>query len=220
KCPSGSHEAVRCPGGSYQDETGQGDCKTCPEGFFCDSTQAPVVLFNDTICPQGYYCPNGTSYATEFPCPAGTYSNLEGLQAVSECSLCPGGYYCDGQAQTNYSTVCTAGFYCRQGATSGTPNQGEDADECPAGHYCPVQTSEPQKCPLGTFSSAKRLTDIAQCLNCTAGSYCGEMNLTAPSGPCQAGFYCPESSSLPTQVHCPAGHFCNASSSVPTPCPK
>lgn len=52
-CPSGSHTPVRCNSGTYQDETGQGSCKTCPAGYFCDNTLNPVVLFNSSICPQG-----------------------------------------------------------------------------------------------------------------------------------------------------------------------
>ena len=56
----------------------QWTCKTCPAGFYCDST-----LQNDTFCshgvqnpqpcPTGHYCQNGTKYATEFGCPNGTY---------------------------------------------------------------------------------------------------------------------------------------------------
>lgn len=60
-------------------------------------------------------------------------------------------------------------YYCRQGAKSGTPNQGADADECPAGYFCPVQTTEPQKCPQGTYSNATKLTAVTECTNCTAG---------------------------------------------------
>jgi hypothetical protein len=52
---------------------------------------------------------------------------------------------------------------------SGTPTQGPDADECPAGFYCPAQSSEPQKCPHGTYSISVRLTAEDQCLNCTPG---------------------------------------------------
>ena len=52
-CPSGSHEEIRCLSGTYQDETGQGSCKTCPVGYFCDNTYAPVVLFNSSVCPLG-----------------------------------------------------------------------------------------------------------------------------------------------------------------------
>ena len=52
---TGAWQPVRCNSGTYQDQTGQGTCKTCPAGFFCDNTLAPVVLFNSTICPVGRY---------------------------------------------------------------------------------------------------------------------------------------------------------------------
>ena len=52
-CPTGSHEELRCDSGTYQDETAQDTCKTCPAGFFCDNTLSPVVLYNDTLCPEG-----------------------------------------------------------------------------------------------------------------------------------------------------------------------
>jgi hypothetical protein len=60
-------------------------------------------------------------------------------------------------------------YYCRQGAKTGTPTQDNDANECPAGHYCPTQTSEPNKCPKGTYSNTTKLTAESECTNCTAG---------------------------------------------------
>lgn len=33
-CPGGTSGAVQCSPGSYQDETGQGDCKPCPTYSF------------------------------------------------------------------------------------------------------------------------------------------------------------------------------------------
>ncbi|XP_062606170.1 multiple epidermal growth factor-like domains protein 6, partial [Saccostrea cucullata] len=219
-CPQGSHTPTRCSSGTYQDQTGQGSCVTCPAGFFCDNTMAPVVLYNSSYCPIGYYCPAGTRYSSQYPCPSGTFGNVTGMQAVGDCIQCPGGYYCDMTAQTTFTQICQAGYYCRQGAKSGTPSQGTDADECPAGYYCPVQTTDPQKCPQGTYSNATKLTAVTECTNCTAGMYCGSTNLVEPSGTCWAGYYCPESSTSPTQVDCPVGAYClNASSSF-TLCPK
>lgn len=61
-------------------------------------------------------------------------------------------------------------YFCKQGAITGTPNQGPDADECPAGHYCPIQTAEPIKCPQGTYSNATKLKAESECSNCTAGN--------------------------------------------------
>jgi hypothetical protein len=43
-----------------------------------------VILDNSTtVCPMGHFCPDGTRYANEFPCPIGTFSNLTGR----ECSI-------------------------------------------------------------------------------------------------------------------------------------
>ena len=70
-------------------------------------------------------------------------------------------------------------FYCRQNASSATPNQGQDADTCPSGHYCPTGTAEPEKCPPGTFSSATGLSSVDQCLNCTQGQCCVTISLVS-----------------------------------------
>ena len=51
-CPEGSDAPIRCASGTYQDETGQASCKGCPQGYFCDNTIQPVVLYNDSFCPQ------------------------------------------------------------------------------------------------------------------------------------------------------------------------
>ena len=37
-CPEGSHEEIHCPSGTYQDETGQGQCKECPSGWLLVTT--------------------------------------------------------------------------------------------------------------------------------------------------------------------------------------
>ena len=63
-------------------------------------------------------------------------------------------------------------FYCREYASSGTPDQGDQADECPTGHFCPTGSAEPEKCPAGTFNNVTRLTELSQCLNCTPGKTC------------------------------------------------
>ena len=52
-CPQGSPEAIRCASGSYQDQEAQGGCKTCPPGFYCDNRLEPVVLYQNSTCPEG-----------------------------------------------------------------------------------------------------------------------------------------------------------------------
>ena len=54
------------------------NCKWCSEGFYCNATYGPVTWYGSYICPEGYYCPNGTEYAEQYPCPRGTYNNRTG----------------------------------------------------------------------------------------------------------------------------------------------
>ena len=39
---------------------------------------------------SGHYCPNGTRYSTEFPCPPGTFNNITGLVTDTDCFACLG----------------------------------------------------------------------------------------------------------------------------------
>jgi len=98
--------------------------------------------------------------------------------------------------------------------------QGSDAYECPVGHYCPEGTTEPVKCPTGTYSTNVRLTASSECTPCPAGEYCGQLNMTSTSGQCDAGYYCPNGSSSATEIDCPAGHYCGNGTGTPDPCPK
>ncbi len=72
--------------GTYQEDTGAFDCDICPDRHYCEEAAAEAV-----DCPAGFFCPEGTEFATEFPCPSGTYSNETRLAAASECPLCPPG---------------------------------------------------------------------------------------------------------------------------------
>ena len=59
------------------------------------------------ICPEGYFCPLGTTDPE--PCPKGTYSNSTGIDAELDCILCPAGSYCDAVGLTEPSGLCAAG---------------------------------------------------------------------------------------------------------------
>ena len=55
-------------------------------GYYCiNSTVTPV------ICPIGHYCPEGTTFDQEYPCPPGTFNNITGQFGqclfVWRCSL-------------------------------------------------------------------------------------------------------------------------------------
>ena len=52
------------------------------------------------------------------------------------------------------------------------------------------------------------------------GYYCGEYNLTDPTGPCDAGYYCDQGADVSNFIVCPAGSYCGNGSATFTPCPE
>ena len=54
---------------------------------------------------------------------------------------------------TEANQTCSERYFCRRNATSATPNQGDNANVCPIGSYCPKDTGEPRMCPKGTFNN-------------------------------------------------------------------
>ena len=67
-------------------------------GYYCipDNTVPGDVSTVITLCPPGFFCPNGTHYDWQ-PCPAGTYSDQPGLREALECTPCDAGHYCQGK---------------------------------------------------------------------------------------------------------------------------
>ena len=62
------------------------------------------------------------------------------------------------------------------------PQDGSTGDKCPEGFYCGEGSPYPLACPLGTYSPSLGNENVTDCLDCTHGQYCGDHNLTAPSG--------------------------------------
>ena len=188
-CPLGATLPTPCPPGTYRANTGgaaRADCLKCTAGYPCPH-YLNTAATNGITCPSGYYCPSGTEYATQFPCPAGTYSDSTGLTSDSQCLPCPAGKGCDPgtNVNTNPQKNCFPGYYCPQGSNSprGVP------------------------CPAGTYSNAfgnQAQTDCST--TCDQGYYCvaGSDRVT---GECQEGYYCPAGSTNATYMPCPAGTF-------------
>lgn len=95
-----------------------------------------------------------------------------------------------------------------------------NAGPCPKGFYCVEGTDEPEPCPLGTFNNITKRQSKEHCYNCTQGMYCGELNMTKPSGLCWPGYYCPIGSSLANEIPCPEGKYCEEGSFNPVFCPN
>ena len=126
--------------------------------YRCKLNKLRALILGD-ICPAGHYCPLGSS----------------------EPKACLCGMYCD-RAGLSYPTAnCSAGYYCNRSST--VPNQ----FECPPGHYCLENTCEPVQCNKGTFANGTRNTKAEDCLNCTAGHFCGETGKAAPTAACSPG---------------------------------
>lgn len=68
----------------------------CNAGYVCVlGASEPTPTDNTTgyECLPGYYCPVGSSQGVK--CPLGTFSNISGLENITECTPCTGGYYCE-----------------------------------------------------------------------------------------------------------------------------
>jgi hypothetical protein len=63
----------------FKDLPIESSCKTCPEGYYCDSGIAGGVSnYTQYICPEGSYCPAGTTHDDQHLCPLGTFNNATG----------------------------------------------------------------------------------------------------------------------------------------------
>ena len=77
-CLAGDPTPTECPAGKYWDGLGAGadtDCKACPSGYVCTSTQLVDVT---TVCPAGKFCVG----ATQTDCPAGYYCPEGSIEAL------------------------------------------------------------------------------------------------------------------------------------------
>ncbi|XP_067409310.1 sushi, von Willebrand factor type A, EGF and pentraxin domain-containing protein 1 isoform X1 [Emydura macquarii macquarii] len=160
-CPLGTyyslehHTCESCWTGSYQDEEGQLECKSCPSGSYTEYLHSRSISECKAQCKQGTYSPNGLETCES--CPLGTYQPAFGSK---NCISCP----------ENMSTVkrgavaisacgvpCPAGEFSRSGLMSCYP--------CPRDYYQP----DPGKsyclsCPFygtTTIIGARSITDCS-----------------------------------------------------------
>ncbi|GBG24881.1 Sushi, von Willebrand factor type A, EGF and pentraxin domain-containing protein 1 [Hondaea fermentalgiana] len=202
-CPSGNYDidAFPCPAGTYTDDDDLQNaqaCTPCPPGYAClEGTGGSVAKLD---CAVGHYCPEGTTYTTQYDCPRGSYTVSTSLTDVDECTPCPAGSYCEGGLG-------------RIGAI------GDVDGHCSPGHYCPASTYEPNQfpCPDGTYTASVSLESEDQCTPCDLGHYCFDA-ATFPV-PCPAGSYANETGeSDDLCTTCPAGYECPEGTIDPIPC--
>ncbi|XP_030258688.1 zonadhesin isoform X7 [Sparus aurata] len=264
-CPPGTQSGVAfpCPAGAFSRQMGlsnKSGCELCPPGRYCSS---PGLAAPTGVCSPGYlcihgsasaqpeegptggrcsagsYCPQGTSYMV--PCPAGTFSSIEGAVSIEVCQPCLPGHYCAEVGLSFPSGPCNPGFYCTEGSrmatpwgnttvtgdtTSPSPHLADSTpgqvhgDVCPAGHYCPEGSAKPSPCPPGTFLGRSAAESEADCEACYPGSYCPSSGQTSVDLLCPPGWFCPSGSVSGHQPGhlCPPGHACPHGSAEPAIC--
>ena len=119
--------------------------------------------------------------------------------------------------------VCAIEWGCVEPVTV-DPAYGYDFGPCPLGHYCPVGTAYPLRCPKGTYRDTTNGADVNNdCYPCDAGYYGEETAMTQStcSGKCRPGFYCDagEHTHSPPTKFCNVGNYCIEGSSIEQPCP-
>ncbi|XP_033646870.1 uncharacterized protein LOC117306372 isoform X1 [Asterias rubens] len=226
RCPVGSPIPELCPRGTYQSEEGQGSCKVCLEGTYCDPFELGNVtgVISPPDCIPGHYCPNGTEFAQQNKCPIGTYSNKTALAREDQCDDCDFGWYCDNEGLTAPTAQCQAGYYCQRGAQKPDPEDGFTGDICPMGSFCVEGSATSEDCPIGSYGNDTGLKTSSECPLCDPGWFCPTTGLTSPGTPCFAGFYCtlgatngnPDGEAF--GYKCPEGHYCPTGTPVPVPC--
>ncbi|KAJ8613418.1 hypothetical protein CTAYLR_002283 [Chrysophaeum taylorii] len=139
-CERGSITPQSCVPGTYSNSsrnTNAGDCEPCLAGFVPNwfgpwlamlawnllrrGLRPKLIVPGGKDCPKGYYCPSGTKFATEFPCPNSTFSNFTRLHAESQCTPCLSGRFCNTTGLSEPAGYCRPGYFCSVGGILGSP---------------------------------------------------------------------------------------------------
>ncbi|WAR13008.1 hypothetical protein MAR_027188 [Mya arenaria] len=187
-----------CPGTGNPEPVG-----TCDPGYYCPIGDSSAGY---SLCLEGFYCPEGTGRNWSW-CPEGTFSNVLGLDNISDCRQCLGGKHCDVTNLTAPVADCDAGYFCTLGVDTSQPDGVSNTGTggiCPQGSRCPTGSLTPESCPTGTYQD---LDNQADCKTCPSGYYClaGSTNYT--DTPCLSGHYCLDGTTADNQYPCPAGTF-------------
>ena len=112
------------------------------------------------------------------PCPEAHYCPL----GTSYPLGCPSGTYNNQTGRSN-CTECPAGYFCPENTTT------YEIFPCPVGHYCPPGTkySMEYPCPRGYYRNLTSGMMNSDCFPCPGGLYCGGEGLEMPTGKCDQG---------------------------------
>ena len=215
-CSSGV--AYNCPGGTYGSTTGL-------------STNACSGK-----CTAGYYCPAGSTSATQNAC-ATNATSVAGSDAISDC-VCKAGYSGDASTSSGTCTACACGYY--KGSTgntsctkttagyyaTGTGNTGQT--KATAGNYAAAGACSQSSCADlggGLYSESGEGSDATNDCYATvpATKYLSSSTSTSFTT-CTAGYYCPGKTlyyaSTGGRTGCGGGKYSEAGSDASSDCKK
>lgn len=186
--------------------------------FFLGCYQHALTLLKPASSLLGHYCPRNTKFATQYPCPPGTYSDALNIWDASKCQLCPPGRVCSKPGLARPDGLCMPGWFCPPGSMSSKPM-------FPGNHSGMIKCNNDYHCSSGGVESPRGLTWLAfPCCflewsalvlflalwvrwtpcNFSASAqplFFPSVGMAAPasgsSGQCQAGAFCPVGSFLP-----------------------
>ena len=232
-CPEQSTSATSCPPGRWSNRTNlqsASDCSLAPAGYY-----APGGGRRAFSCSAGYYCPVGSSSATEESCPAGRYSSETNLYAAEQCTITPAGSY--SEVAATEALACPAGRFAPHNGTrdagpafcdehpSPCSEGSSSCLQCFGGYACAEGAVEAVACGLGYYSAP----GASDCALCPRGHWCGSNTTNMSSmvlggllaGPCVNGTLCGEGMTREPDLYrdpCPAGAWCDTGAEYPTPC--
>ena len=176
---------VQCAKGKFKKTVGTGQCKACSEGTFSDDIGSTTC----TLCPAGKFENSKGKSACQL-CLAGKYQSSTGSSHCIRCE--PGKYASSGSSTGQSSNICTnceGGMYslqseatspaacekCGNGTFSDPGSTG--CTQCPVGKYSKHASEAGKKasdcvaCLPGKYSTYRKATSNATCLDCAAGFY-------------------------------------------------
>ncbi len=149
-CPVGTFAIApsscsACPTGKFNPSTGASSglmCFECDAGTFGATTGLSSASCTGT-CSAGFYCPAGSSSATQNVCLAGTWSS----PGAASCIPCAAGRFSASLSATDKASCAS----------------------CPAGSFCPAGSAFPKECLGWTYGN---LTGQAACGACPPNTFC------------------------------------------------
>ena len=184
-CPSGyaktgwANLCTPCALGTYQWQSGQTSCITCPSGKSNCATGAQY----STSCTTPQTCQPGwkRSSSSVFCCEGCVYNTYSAFANQASCNACPSGQYTRWPRETSSSAClsCPAGKVKCSGvngmyacpSSSMTLNQPQTpCISCPAGYYsASAGATQCSECPAGTVSQYSAAFGITACSTCPTG---------------------------------------------------